>query len=86
VDVETFPFGNNEFDVVISSFVIEHLKNPQNLFSEAFRALKSGGYFYCVTEYYTSVFALMAIIFILTQLILDLGLKKFIYFSGNEWI
>lgn len=56
VDVETFPFSDNEFDVVISFFVIEHLKNPQNLFSEAFRTLKSGGYFYCVTEYYTSIF------------------------------
>lgn len=56
VDVEAFPFSDNEFDIVISSFVIEHLKNPQNLFSETFRTLKSGGYFYCVTEYYTSVF------------------------------
>ena len=56
VDVEAFPFSDNEFDVAISSFVIEHLKNPQNLFSETFRTLKSGGYFYCVTEYYTSVF------------------------------
>jgi len=56
VDVEAFLFSDNEFDVVISSFVIEHLKNPQNLFSETFRTLKSGGYFYCVTDYYTSVF------------------------------
>ena len=56
VDLTPLPYEDRYFDVVMSNFVIEHLKNPQNLFLEAFRILKPGGYFYCSTEYYTSLF------------------------------
>ncbi|ADO46022.1 Methyltransferase type 11 [Hydrogenobacter thermophilus TK-6] len=56
IEEETLPFEENSFDIVISNFVIEHLKNPQKLFTEGYRVLKRGGYFYCTTEYYTSLF------------------------------
>lgn len=52
----SLPFEEESFDVVISTFVLEHLRNPQKLFSESFRVLKKKGYFYCTTEYYTSLF------------------------------
>jgi SAM-dependent methyltransferase len=43
VDMQSLPFGNEEFDVVISDQVIEHLPNPQKAIEEAFRVLKKGG-------------------------------------------
>lgn len=56
IDEEKLPFENEYFDTVISTFVLEHLKNPQQLFLETNRVLKKAGYFYCITENYTSVF------------------------------
>jgi ubiquinone/menaquinone biosynthesis C-methylase UbiE len=56
LEEQDLPFEEESFDVVISTFVIEHLRNPQRLFAESYRVLKSGGYFYCTTEYYTSLF------------------------------
>lgn len=56
IEEEKLPFENEYFDTVISTFVLEHLQNPQQLFFETNRVLKKGGYFYCVTENYTSVF------------------------------
>lgn len=56
LEEELLPFEDNSFDLAVSNFLIEHLKNPQKLFTESFRVLKSGGYFYCSTEYYTSLF------------------------------
>jgi len=40
---DRIPFKNNSFDIAISVFVLEHLKNPANLFKEAKRVLKKGG-------------------------------------------
>ncbi|MFN3813428.1 MAG: class I SAM-dependent methyltransferase [Aquificaceae bacterium] len=56
VDKDTLPFKDQSFDLVISTFVLEHLKEPQRLFLESYRVLKGGMYFYCVTEHYTSIF------------------------------
>ncbi|WP_353683374.1 class I SAM-dependent methyltransferase [Thermodesulfovibrio sp. 3907-1M] len=58
VDIEEqkLPFEDEYFDTVISTFVLEHLQNPQQFFLETNRVLKKEGYFYCVTENYTSVF------------------------------
>jgi ubiquinone/menaquinone biosynthesis C-methylase UbiE len=56
IDKEQILYEDNFFDVVISTYVLEHLKNPYNLFSEVYRVLKPGGYFLCVTENYTSIF------------------------------
>jgi len=55
IDKDQIPYEDNFFDVVISTHVLEHLKNPYNLFSEVYRVLKSGGHFLCVTENYTSI-------------------------------
>lgn len=58
VDLEKrdLPFPSKFFDIVISTFVIEHLYNPIRLFEESYRVLKNGGEFYLVTEYYTTLF------------------------------
>jgi len=56
IEDEVLPFESNTFDIVISNFILEHLTKPQNLFSESFRVLKKGGFLYCTTEYFTSLF------------------------------
>lgn len=56
IDEQNLPFEDEFFDIVISNFVIEHLRKPQRLFDEAKRVLKKDGFFYCSTEYYTSLF------------------------------
>lgn len=38
-----FPFKNEEFDVIFSGQVIEHLYNPDFFLDECFRVLKKGG-------------------------------------------
>ena len=43
VSQEKLPFKDNTFDVVFSSFVFEHLVNPQFTLKEIFRVLKKGG-------------------------------------------
>ena len=43
--LEKIPYPNNEFDVVLSLWAIEHLENPQGVFKEIFRVLKPGGSF-----------------------------------------
>jgi len=48
VDVEAdlngpLPFGEHEFDTVLSTDVLEHLEEPDNLFREAARVLKPDG-------------------------------------------
>lgn len=42
---EKIPFEENVFDFIFEDQVLEHLLEPQNAFSEAFRVLKPGGYF-----------------------------------------
>lgn len=58
VDLERqeLPFPSNFFEIVISTFVIEHLHSPGRVFEETYRVLRSGGEFYLVTEYYTTLF------------------------------
>jgi SAM-dependent methyltransferase len=38
------PFEDNTFDVVVSTSVLEHAQNKEELFSEIYRILKVGGY------------------------------------------
>jgi ubiquinone/menaquinone biosynthesis C-methylase UbiE len=38
------PFGNNEFDIVVSNGVFHHLEGMDRAFQESFRVLKPGGW------------------------------------------
>jgi ubiquinone/menaquinone biosynthesis C-methylase UbiE len=42
-DAERLPFGDDTFDVVVSSGVLHHTPNTQAAFREAYRVLKPGG-------------------------------------------
>ena len=42
-DAESLPFPDKSFDVVVSAFLIVHLKDPTRFFDEAYRVLKDGG-------------------------------------------
>jgi ubiquinone/menaquinone biosynthesis C-methylase UbiE len=50
-NVESLPFADRYFDVVISQWTIEHFQNPQKVFAECYRVLKPSGYFLFVTPY-----------------------------------
>jgi len=50
-DVLNMPFQDGYFDTVISNQVLEHIKEPEKLFSETYRVLKSGGYFICTAPF-----------------------------------
>ena len=43
---EELPFADGSFDIVVSLSVMEHVRNVEKAFSEAFRALKNRGAFY----------------------------------------
>ncbi len=42
-DVQDMPFGENEFDLVLSLEVLEYIASPQKMFNEIFRVLKDNG-------------------------------------------
>ena len=41
-----FPFDSNSFDTCVSSYVLEHVANPAQHFSEVARVLRPGGVYY----------------------------------------
>jgi len=47
--IENLPFKENSFNLVIATFVIEHLANPYNAFTEIFYTMKPGGFFVFIT-------------------------------------
>lgn len=47
--LEEIPYENNKFDVALSLWVVEHLKNPTEVFEEIYRVLKPGGFFLFAT-------------------------------------
>lgn len=44
-EMENLPFEDNNFDLVVATFVIVHLKNLSGFFAEVYRVLKNGGIF-----------------------------------------
>lgn len=44
-DAKNLPFNEGEFDVVVASFLIVHLKTLEQVFAEVYRVLKDGGIF-----------------------------------------
>ena len=48
-DLESIPLDSNSVDVVISEFVLEHLRNPLRVFKETSRILKPKGVFIFIT-------------------------------------
>ncbi len=45
-DVKNLPFKNNSYDVVISTGLLEHFREPQIVVDEMVRVLKDGGLFF----------------------------------------
>lgn len=47
----SWPFREKSMDVVVSTWVIEHLAAPDRLFAEAFRVLRRGGVLVCAIPF-----------------------------------
>lgn len=43
IDMQDLPYGDGEFDFVVSDQVIEHLEDPKKAIQESWRVLRSGG-------------------------------------------
>lgn len=52
---DNLPFQTEQFDLVLCSWVLEHLAQPQKTFAEVARILKPGGYFIFMTPNKNSV-------------------------------
>jgi ubiquinone/menaquinone biosynthesis C-methylase UbiE len=53
---EDLPFDSNSIDLVFSSSVLEHVRDPERVLQEAVRVLKPGGYLQFVIPNYAAVF------------------------------
>ena len=51
---EKLPFGDNSFDLIYSTNVLEHVKDPKMVLNEAIRVLKPGGFLQFVIPNYFS--------------------------------
>ena len=51
---EELPFDDDSFDLIYSTNVLEHVKDPKKVLSESIRVLKSGGYLQFVIPNYFS--------------------------------
>ena len=51
---ENIPFDDDEFDVIFTKSVIEHISDPTHLMKEILRILKPGGIFISLTPEWTS--------------------------------
>ena len=51
---ENLPFSDNSFDLIYSTNVLEHVKDPKQVFKESIRVLKPGGFLQFVIPNYFS--------------------------------
>jgi len=58
-NLESLPLKDTSFDIVVSSMVFEHLRQPDSVFSEFSRVLKKGGYLIFMTP---NIFSIVTII------------------------
>ncbi len=58
-----YPFADEEFDVIFSTEVIEHVIGTYEMFAEMNRVLKKGGYLILTTPYYGLIKGLLIILF-----------------------
>lgn len=48
-DASVLPFSNNSFDLIVSSEMVEHTPNPENVICELIRIIKPGGFLILTT-------------------------------------
>lgn len=53
-DISCLPFKTNSVDVVINEFVLEHVKNPEEIVKEIYRVLKPNGLLYLAVPFVAS--------------------------------
>lgn len=53
-DLERLPYKDNQFDLLYSAYVFEHLTDPEKVIKEAFRVLKPGGFFMIIAPNFGS--------------------------------
>lgn len=58
--LETLPFRNDAFDVIVCKFVIEHVPSPLQVFKEFWRVLRPGGVLALLTPNRLSLFAFVS--------------------------
>lgn len=58
--LETLPFRNEAFDVIVCKFVIEHVPSPLRVFKEFWRVLRPGGVLALLTPNRLSLFAFVS--------------------------
>lgn len=50
IDIQSIPFENDSFDVIIANHMLFHIPNLDKALSEVQRVLKKNGYFYSATD------------------------------------
>jgi ubiquinone/menaquinone biosynthesis C-methylase UbiE len=82
-DASALPFRDGAFNLVTSSFVLEHLERPAEVFREIARVCRPGGRFVMVTP---NIFNYGMIVAALTPYRFHLWFKKIsYYFARGDW-
>lgn len=50
IDINTIPFGDEQFDIVIANHMLYHIQDLDNALNEVYRVLKKDGIFYSSTN------------------------------------